>query len=159
MTVRGTLAMSIDFRLLGPNDASVLRNVAPDVFDDPIDMRATVAFLNDRRHRLAVATDGGVVVGFASGVIYEHPDKARPELWINEVGVAPTHRERGLGRGLMALLLADARAAGCRECWVLTDRDNGAAMRLYESVGGRQMPGEYVMFSFDLDAGSAKAET
>jgi ribosomal protein S18 acetylase RimI-like enzyme len=149
--------MPIDFRLLGPNEASVLRNVAPDVFDDPIDMRAAAAFLNDPRHRLAVAIDGDRVVGFASGVIYEHPDKPRPELWVNEVGVAATHHRRGLGRRLMDLLLADARAAGCRELWVLTDRDNEPAMRLYESVGGRQTPGNHVMFSFDLDAGSAKS--
>lgn len=150
--------MSIDFRLLGPDDVSILATLAPDVFDDPIDMRATSAFLNDPHHRLVVAIDGDRVVGFASGVIYEHPDKPRPELWVNEVGVAATHHRRGLGRRLMEVLLADARAAGCRESWVLTDRDNEAAMRLYESVGGRQTPGNHVMFSFDLDRDVGKAE-
>jgi GNAT superfamily N-acetyltransferase len=94
--------------LLGPNDSSVLRNVGPDVFDDPIDMRATAAVLNDPRHSLVVAIDGDRVVGFASGVIYEHPDKPRQELWVNEVGVAATHRGRGVGRGFLAVLLADA---------------------------------------------------
>ncbi len=29
--------MTVDIRLLGPEDASILERVAPDVFDDPID--------------------------------------------------------------------------------------------------------------------------
>ena len=57
----------------------------------------TAEFLADSRHHLAVAVDEGRVVGMASAVHYVHPDKP-PELWINEVGVAPTHRGLGIGR-------------------------------------------------------------
>jgi hypothetical protein len=42
------------------------------------------------RSETVVARDASVVVGFASGVHYVHPDKS-PELWINEVGVARSH--------------------------------------------------------------------
>ena len=58
-------------------------------------------------------------MGFASGVDYIHPDKPR-EFWINEVGVAPSHRDRGLGKAVLRTLLDHARALGCREAWVLT---------------------------------------
>ena len=69
-----------------------------------------------------VALDAGVVVGFVSAVLYVHPDKPSPELWINEVGVAPSHqRRRASGVGCWQATLADARATGCREAWVLTD--------------------------------------
>jgi len=43
---------------------------------------------DDPRHHLVVAVEH-VVVGFCSAVDYIQPDKP-PELWINEVGVAPT---------------------------------------------------------------------
>jgi aminoglycoside 6'-N-acetyltransferase I len=76
-----------------------------------------------------------LVVGFASGVHYVHPDKP-PELWINEVGLAPTYRRRGLGKALLRALFAVGRAHRCTVAWVLTDRSNVAAMALYESVGG-----------------------
>ena len=92
------------------------------MFDDPIDAHAAREFLGDPRHRLAVATDAGVVVGFVSAVVYVHPDKPTPELWINEVGVAPSHQGRGIARRLLESTLEDARASGCREAWVLTDR-------------------------------------
>ncbi len=128
----------------------MLDTVAPDVFDDPIDARAAREFLADPRHRLTVAIDDGVVVGFVSAVIYVHPDKPAPELWINEVGVAPSHQGRGIARRLLASTLEDARASGCREAWVLTDRVNQAAMRLYEAGGGQASEG-HVMFTFRLD--------
>ena len=128
----------------------MLDTVAPDVFDHAIDSRAAREFVNDPRHRLAVALDAGVVVGFVSAVLYVHPDKPSPELWINEVGVAPSHQGQGIGRRLLEATLADARAAGCQEAWVLTDETNNqAAKRLYQSGGGEPSDG-HVMFTFRL---------
>ena len=123
---------------------------AADVFDDPIDPRAAAEFLADPRHHIAVALDAGVVVGFVSAVHYVHPDKPAPEMWINEVGVAASHRGQGVGRAVVAAMLDRARALGCTEAWVLTERDNPAAMRLYASGGGVEAPSDSVMFTFRL---------
>ena len=147
--------MAIDIKLLGPQDAEVLANIAPDVFDDPIDTRRADEFLADPRHHLAVAVEDGRVVGFVSAVHYIHPDKPRPELWINEVSVATTHRGRGLGTRLLRSLFAVARGLGCAEAWVLTDRANTAAMRLYAVAGSTEAPTDHVMFTFRLGAGTA----
>jgi ribosomal protein S18 acetylase RimI-like enzyme len=152
MTDGGT---PLHFRILGQGDERVLDTVAPDVFDNPIDARAAREFLGDPRHRLAVAIDDDVVVGFVSAVLYVHPDKPAPELWINEVGVAPSHQGRGIARRLLESTLEDARASGCREAWVLTDRANQAAMRLYESGGG-EASGDHVMFTFRLNGGERR---
>jgi ribosomal protein S18 acetylase RimI-like enzyme len=141
-----------EVRLLGPGDESVLANVGPDVFDDPVDARASAEFLNDPRHHIAVAIDEGAVVGFVSAVLYVHPDKPHPELWINEVGVAPSHHRRGIAGQLLRAVLDVGREAGCNEAWVLTDRSNEAAMRLYGSAGGVEAPDDQVMFTFFLDA-------
>jgi ribosomal protein S18 acetylase RimI-like enzyme len=140
----------MEIRILREGDEPVLDRIAADVFDHPIDPHAAREFLGDPRHRLAVATDDGLVVGFVSGVIYVHPDKPTPELWINEVGVAPSHQGRGIARRLLESTLEDARASGCREAWVLTDRSNQPAMRLYESGGG-EASGDHVMFTFRLN--------
>jgi ribosomal protein S18 acetylase RimI-like enzyme len=83
--------------------------------------------------------------------LYVHPDKPRPELWINEVGVASSHHRQGLARQLMELILDFGRENGCGEAWVLTDRENVAAMRLYQSAGGETAPDDQVMFTFYLD--------
>ena len=141
--------MAVDIRVLEPDDQDVLTRVAPGVFDHEVDPALSAEFLRDPRHHLAVALEEGMVVGFASGVHYVHPDKPA-ELWVNEVGVAPTHQRQGLGRRLLAALFAHARQLGCRVAWVLTSPANGAAVRLYESAGGTDMADPPVMFTFRL---------
>jgi ribosomal protein S18 acetylase RimI-like enzyme len=140
----------IEIRALKPGDEAVLARVADDVFDHDVDPGAAARYLADPRHHIAVAIDEGVVVGFASGVHYFHPDKPVPELFVNEVGVAPSHHQRGLGKAVVTALLEVGRALGCSQAWVLTDRENTAAMRLYAASGGAESPEGQVMFEFEL---------
>ena len=146
--------MMPEIRILLPRDASVLDRVAPGVFDRPIDPRWTREFLGDQRHHLAVAIDATVVVGMASAVHYVHPDKP-PELWINEVGVAASHRRTGLARSLLHALFAHGRTLGCTQAWVLADESNVAARSLYARAGGRAAAEPAIMYEFPLaEAGS-----
>jgi ribosomal protein S18 acetylase RimI-like enzyme len=89
----------------------------------------------------------------ASALHYVHPDKA-PQLWINEVGVAPSHQRRGVARRLMEAMLAHGRALGCTEAWLGTEEDNLPARRLYEATGGVAEP--FVLYAFSLDADAAE---
>ena len=52
----------------------------------------------------------------------------------------------------MRTLLEHGKRLGCREAWVLTERSNHAAMRLYASVEGEEAPHDPVMFTFLLGA-------
>lgn len=150
--------MASEIKILHSSDRAVLDNVAPGVFDDALDPGLVAEFLSDDRHHLAVAVDQGQVVGFASGVHYFHPDKP-PELWINEVGVAPSYQGHGVGKAVIRMLLQHGKRLGCREAWVLTDLSNHAAMGLYASTGGQEAPHDQVMFTFFLDAENANSRT
>jgi ribosomal protein S18 acetylase RimI-like enzyme len=144
--------VNIDIRILAAGDEGVLDRLAPGVFDHDVDPDLTAEFLRDPRHHLAVALEGTMVVGFASAVDYVHPDKPR-ELWINEVGVAPSHQRQGLGQRLLRAVLDLGRSIGCRDAWVLTSPANGPAVRLYESAGGTDMADAPMMFTFRLTPG------
>lgn len=139
----------MDIRLLISGDAHLLLDTAPGVFDYPVNPAFAAEFLSDSRHHIAVCIDGGLIVGFASAVHYVHPDKP-PELWINEVGVSPEYRRLGVARRLLEALFEAGREAGCAEAWVLTDRENTAAMSLYKAAGGTEAPRDQVMFAFRL---------
>jgi GNAT superfamily N-acetyltransferase len=154
-----TMQSTTEIKLLYAGDEAVLRAVAPDVFDDPLDAAALLEFLADPRHHLAVAIADGVVVGFVSAVHYVHPDKPAPELWINEVGVAPSHQGQGLARRLLETVLNEAQRLGCSQAWVLTNRSNLAAMRLYASGGGVEAPEDAVMFEFNLKQDSQERDS
>jgi len=142
--------MSIEIRVLQAADTLVLQNVASGVFDDPIVLQAAQGFLNDPHHHLVVAIENGIVIGFASALHYLHPDKTRPEFWVNEVGVSPVHQNRGVGKALMQAFFDLARNLGCIEAWVLTERKNQLAMGFYKSLGGEEEQQDTVMFTFHL---------
>lgn len=140
----------IEIRLLGSSNFHYLENIAENVFDDPIVEASAREFLNDPRHRLVVALDDDLVVGFVSAVIYLHPDKPASELWINEIGVAPAYQRQGIGKRLMQAVLEEAKRSGCTEAWVLTERGNTAAMAMYRSAGGSESSPDPTMFTFPL---------
>ena len=134
-------------KVLTAEDISLLMNAADGVFDNPVDEQLAREFLEDPRHHIVVAISDGVVIGFASAIHYVHPDK-QPELWIDEVGVAPSHQNQGVGKAIMGEMLQLGKQLGCVNAWVLTDRTNAAANALYKSVGGRIADGDTVMFEF-----------
>jgi len=137
-------------KILSSSDLPLLLNAADGVFDHPVDEKLSREFLADPRHHIVVALSEGVVIGFASAVHYIHPDKPT-ELWINEVGVAPAHQGQGIGKTIMNELLQLGRELGCANAWVLTDRSNEAANRLYLSAGGQVAEGDTVMYEFEMD--------
>jgi ribosomal protein S18 acetylase RimI-like enzyme len=141
--------MAAEIRTLGPADMALVRATPAGVFDHTPSHSLTAEFLNDPRHHLVAAIDSGQIVGFVSAVHYLHPDKP-PELWINEVTVAHTHRQRGLGQQLMRATLALGRELGCHNAWVLTDHSTTPAMQLYRRAGGIEAPVPSTMFEFPL---------
>jgi len=145
-------SVTVEIRVLGREDSSVLGNVAAGVFDHPVAMKWCTEFFEDPRHHLAVALEEEVVVGFASAVHYVHPDKP-PELWINEVGVAPSHQRQGIGGRLVTALLDLGARLGCVQAWVLTSPGNTAARQLYAGAGGQEAAEMSVMYEFPLGEG------
>jgi aminoglycoside 6'-N-acetyltransferase I len=58
---------------------------------------------------------------------------------------------QGIGKRLMRAILAEAKAAGCREAWLGTETDNAGALALYRSVMGEADTEEpMVVFTFRL---------
>lgn len=137
----------MEVRSISFEDRALLIDAEPGLFDREIQANFVSEFLSDPRHHMVAAIERGIIIGFLSAVHYVHPDKPA-ELWINEVGVAPAHREKGVGKALIAAALSMGRELGCEEAWVLTDSENEPAKALYTSAGGT-MTNE-VMFSFPL---------
>lgn len=94
-------------------------------------MRAEIA---SEWGRYILAVDGeGAALGYAGlravGV----------EGDVQTIAVAESARGRGIGRALLAELLAEAERRGVRELFLEVRADNAAARGLYESVGFREI--------------------
>ena len=120
------------------------------LFDDPVDVAATRRFLADEANVLLLAYVDGSPAGFVSGTVLSHPDKAHPELFLNELAVDEGYRGRGIGRALVAELWRVAQELGCRGMWVLTDDDNAPANKVYTAAGGKRAR-EDVMYQWGQD--------
>lgn len=147
---------TVEVRCLAAGDEAVLDRVAEGVFDHDVRPAWARDYLAEPRQLLAVAVVDGVVVAMASGVVYGHPDKA-PQLFVNEVGVAPAQRRRGLGARVLRCLLDRGRDLGCAEAWVATEDDNDAALALYAATGGHDEGYRAAVFTYPL-APAAAAE-
>lgn len=141
--------MAIEFQVLCSDNAELLASVAADVFDHDIDPANLKRFVDDPRHVMVVATEGRMVVGMASAVEYFHPDKP-PQLWINEVGVAATHRRQGIGRALVEAMLKVAEDRDCVYAWLGTDVDNVAGQACFASVPAVEKPQPFLLYEWDL---------
>lgn len=141
------VSMTIEIIRLTAANADLLRNVAEDVFDTYVVPARLRAYLAEPVNLMIVAVDGGLVVGQAAAVIHKHPDKP-DELYIDEVGVSPDWRQRGVARRMMQALFELGASRGCQASWLATEVDNLPARRLYESFGEDGV--EIVMFDFDL---------
>ena len=122
---------------------------AADLFDREPERVATSRFLAEPGHHLLIAYEGTAPIGFVSGIETVHPDKGA-EMFLYELGVAESHRRRGVGRALVEGLAAIARSRDCYGMWVATDEANPAALATYQAAGAirDELPAVILTWSF-----------
>lgn len=143
--------MTLQFRIASPGDEPLFDRPHPGVFDNPIRPDALRTFLADPGHHIAIATEDDAIVGMATANEYLHPDKPT-QVWINEVGVAPTHRRRAIATQLLGAMLAHLKARGFKNAWLATEHDNTAARATFRKPPGAAEAEGVVMFEYDLSA-------
>ena len=126
--------MSVEIIQIVPGNTDVLRAVADDVFDDDIDAGRLAAFVGDEGHLLFVALQNGVAIGQIQGSIQHHVD-GEPQLYIDNLGVSPTHQRRGVATRLITAIVVAGNERGCTQAWIVTEPDNHPANALYTAIG------------------------
>jgi aminoglycoside 3-N-acetyltransferase I len=93
------------------------------------------SFLSNAANYLLVAEADGEAVGYLLAYRLQRPDRQAAQMFIYEVDVAEAWRRRGLGSALLEEIRRLARAEGMFEAFVLTNRGNEPARRLYARTG------------------------
>ena len=109
-------------------------------------------FLQRTETLLLVAEVGEEIAGWVYGHELMHPDGELTML-LYELDVVEAQRGRGHGSALVSAFVMEALERGCTEVWVLTDRDNDAALATYRSARGTPDGGGQVMFTWKLREG------
>ena len=140
----------METRWLRPGDEDVIER-AGHLFDESPRREWSAGFLAQPGHHLCMAFVGDAPAGFVSGVAMTHPDKGT-EMFLYELGVDEAFRGRGIGTALVRALAERARGLGCSGMWVLTDRDNPAALATYRAAGAKE-ESDHVMLGWALRPG------
>ncbi len=139
--------MTVEIRVI--TEVGPIEEAAP-LFDKPVDREAAERFVAADDHHLLLAYVDGRPVGMVSGIETTHPDKGT-EMFLYELDVHPAHRHRGLATLLVQRLAEIARGRGCYGMWVLTDRDNAAALATYRRAGA-SAESDQVMLAWNFPA-------
>ncbi|MCV2864216.1 GNAT family N-acetyltransferase [Albidovulum sediminicola] len=82
---------------------------------------------------LRLAEVDGVPVGFSLWQTHDSSWVATPDLYLEDLFVTPAARGHGVGRALIADLVAIGKARGCARIYWMTEETNAAARKLYDA--------------------------
>jgi ribosomal protein S18 acetylase RimI-like enzyme len=140
--------MAIDIHHITPANTALLGRVDPDVFDHEIDGARLAAYVADPLHAMFVAVEDGFVVGQIRGSVHLQPDRAS-DLYIDNLGTAPSLQRRGIASRLMKAMLGWGEAQGCTYAWVATETDNDQAKGFYAAQSFTH--DTIAMFALEMD--------
>lgn len=66
-------------------------------------------------------------------------------MFLYELSVDEKFRRKGIGTALVASLAKCAESVGCYGMWVLTDRDNEAAIGTYQKKGASEGSDQFML--------------
>lgn len=107
-------------------------------------------FLENPDNLFLVARWDGKPCGFLTAHRLQRFDRRQAEVLLYEIGVDHQFQRRGIGSALIAELKRWTKEVGADEVWVLTSRDNIAAMALYASTGGLEDAPGTTMFTYRI---------
>jgi ribosomal protein S18 acetylase RimI-like enzyme len=106
-------------------------------------------FLARSENVLIVAEQDGVPTGFLLAYLLDRVDRDQRMVCLYEIDVSEHHRRRGIGRAMIETLKSICKKENAMKAWVITNRSNLAAFRLYESTGAAADPsGDEVTFVY-----------
>ena len=112
--------------------------------------QAIEAFITKAGNYGFVVLVDGNIVGFAYAYELVRVDEVAPMLYVHSVGLLPAYQNKGLGTRLMAYITAYAKEHGFSECFVITDKGNARACRVYETVGGKSAYENEIVYVMDF---------
>ena len=126
--------MTISIVCVDPSSAHLLGKVAEDVFDFEIKPELLAPYLDDPNHFLCIAMQGDLVVGQMRAIVHLQPDR-KTEFYIDNAGVAPAFRRRGIASQLYRELTRIAIERNCSQIWVGAESDEKPARSFYRALG------------------------
>ncbi len=141
--------MEAAFKILEEADIPFMREALEDdhmVFDPA----RLAAFIRGGGNVGFIAKWGEKIAGFAYAYSLLRPDGKRM-LFLFSFGLLSEYQNRGIGSAFMGYIAEYGRREGCSECFVITDKGNPRACRVYEKAGGKSEYEDEVVYVIEYE--------
>jgi len=108
-------------------------------------------FLSKETNYLLAAYVDGTLAGFLYAYELDRIEQERPMMFFYSIDVLQDFRRQGIGKRLIEELKQICFDRNVCKMYVLTDEVNTAAMRLYESTGGKRKLPDNVLFEYRFE--------
>lgn len=108
--------------------------IAEEVFDAPPTPEHLGKLALMPAHALFLAKGGGMIVGQLLAMVQFQADRP-PQLYIDNLGVAPPFKRQGVARALFDAAMIWGRDNGCDTVWLAADVGNAEARGFYDRLG------------------------
>jgi GNAT superfamily N-acetyltransferase len=130
--------MNLHFERLKENDIHQLQNIIEEeAFDgyDEYDFAQAKTFLSEKQNIAIAAKLNDKIIGLIYGYSLTRFDGKAPQFFIYAVDIHKDYQNKGYGSRFVKYVVGWARDNGFCESFVLTDKDNLRACRVYEKAG------------------------
>lgn len=145
---KGEIAM-VNIKKLTVNDVETLGKAGSLFWDHIGNEEDFKKFLNGKNNFAYVSWYGEDIVGFAFGYILE-TFYSKPMCYIHSIDVAEEYKRKGFGKALMNKIIEDCKEKDIRECFLITNKSNVPAVKLYESVEGTLLNDDDIVYEWDF---------
>ena len=139
----------VEIRRLTVNDVSILRKVGKVFWGEIRCDQQLNSFLSYEKNYAYIALDNETIAGFAFGYILE-TFYSEPMFYLHSIDVSDTYKRKGLGKSLMNKMMEDFKVQGIKECFLITNKSNIPAVNLYESIGGKPLNDDDIVYGWDF---------
>lgn len=112
-------------------------------------LKSTTQLVGNNANIFIVGFVDNEVAGFMYGHILDRFDDKK-QFFIYEVGVSEKFRRLGVASNMFEKLFEILKQREIFEAWVLTNKSNVAANKLYQKFGGKNPNSDDVMYDFNL---------
>lgn len=123
------------YRRLTINDLDRVIKMNEDFRENFVSEESCWLFLNDPKNWIYACLLNEKIIGFAYGYELNRLDQNGNMLYIHEVGILETYQNKGIGLQLMKDLKDLCKKKGICRMFLITQKHNMAACKLYEKVG------------------------
>ncbi len=129
---------------------SELRTILP--FDDENPdwkLESTLKLVQNQANIFIISFVENDIVGFLYGHVLDRFDDKK-QFFIYEVGVSERFQRLGVASNMFEKLFEILRSQNISEAWVLTNKSNLAANKLYQKFGGKNPNEDDIMYDFEI---------